>query len=133
MSSRIRASGCPSPEYEIIELKRSIDDFLETLPLVQALAVHALAPLARADGRDGAHAQRVVGRVQAGNLLEADLLEFDEDVEDITNSALNWSRRIAHDLGAGPIRSSRSSFKSAGRSAQGGETAELMEGSRRRR
>ena len=78
-------------EYEaFVELKRSIDDFLETLPLVQALA----HPCMRS--RHWRGLMDVTGRTlnvssdafKLANLLEADLLEFDEDVEDITNSAL---------------------------------------------
>eukprot|EP00966_Prymnesium_polylepis_P103097 2388002-Prymnesium_polylepis.1 len=78
-------------EYEaFVELKRTIDDFLETLPLVQSLA----HPCMRS--RHWTQLMNVTGRQLAvhsdsfklSTLLEADLLEFNDDVEDITNSAV---------------------------------------------
>ena len=122
-------------EYEaFVELKRTIDDFLETLPLVQQLAHPAMRQ------RHWQQLMTVTGRqllVYADNfklstLLEADLLEFIEDVEDITNSATkelqieeklsviqeDWSDRQLE----------FSNFKNRGPIAlQGGKTAELLE------
>ena len=77
-------------EYEaFVELKRTIDDFLETLPLVQQLSHPSMR------GRHWNALMQVTGRnlnvhsdtFKLSTLLEADLLEFNEDVEDITNSA----------------------------------------------
>ena len=122
-------------EYEaFIELKRSIDDFLETLPLVQALA----HPCMRS--RHWRGLMDVTGRTlnvssdafKLANLLEADLLEFDEDVEDITNSALKELqieeklRTISEDWADSQL--TFVNFKSRGPiQLKGGETAELME------
>ena len=78
-------------EYEaFVELKRTIDDFLETLPLIQQLSHPSMR------NRHWTALMQVTGRqllVNSDNfklstLLEADLLEFGEDVEDITNSAV---------------------------------------------
>ena len=78
-------------EYEaFVELKREIDVFLETLPLVQSLA----HPCMRS--RHWQQLMQVTGRhlpvssdaFKLHTLLEARLLEWTEDVEDIANAAL---------------------------------------------
>ena len=78
-------------EYEaFIELKRTIDDFLDTLPLVQQLAHPSMR------NRHWTQLQQNCGRTlnvysdtfKLSTLLEADLLSIQEDVEDITNSAV---------------------------------------------
>lgn len=74
-------------EYEAFtELKRTIDEFLGTLPLVQSLAHPAMR------SRHWTQLMAVTGRQLAvhsetfklSTLLDADLLEFNEDVEEIT-------------------------------------------------
>ena len=75
-----------------VELKRTVDDFLETLPLVQQLAHPSMRPrhwkaLEELTGRHAQH-RRDEG-FKLSTLLEAGiLLEFIEDVEDIANSAV---------------------------------------------
>ena len=122
-------------EYEaFVELKRTIDDFLETLPLVQSLA----HPCMRS--RHWTQLMTVTGRQLAvhsdtfklSTLLEADLLEFNDDVEDITNSAIK-ELQIEEKLNLiseewADCQLSFNTFKNRGPIAlKGAETAELME------
>ena len=78
-------------EYEaFIELKRLIDDFVETLPLVEQLSHPSMR------NRHWTQLQQQSGRqlnvysdtFKLSTLLEADLLAIQEDVEDISNSAV---------------------------------------------
>jgi len=122
-------------EYEaFIELKRTIDDFLETLPLVQQLAHPSMR------NRHWQALQNTTGRqlnvysdtFKLSMLLEVDLLEFVEDVEDITNSA---SKELQIEIKMGDIQEEWSdqqlqfaNFKNRGPiQLQGGPTAELRE------
>jgi dynein heavy chain len=122
-------------EYEaFVELKRTIDDFLETLPLVQQLAHPSMR------SRHWTGLMSVTGRQLAvhsdsfklSTLLEADLLEFIEDVEDITNSAMK-ELQIEEKLGViaeewADCQLSFATFKNRGPiQLQGGPTAELLE------
>ena len=122
-------------EYEaFVELKRTIDDFLETLPLVQQLAHPAMRSRhwQALMGVTGRPLQVYSDSFRLSTLLEADLLEFVEDVEDIANSATK-ELQIEEKLTViqeewADCQLSFANFKSRGPIAlQGGQTGELME------
>eukprot|EP00327_Prymnesium_parvum_P015479 CAMPEP_0113272674 /NCGR_PEP_ID=MMETSP0008_2-20120614/23450_1 /TAXON_ID=97485 /ORGANISM="Prymnesium parvum" /LENGTH=4484 /DNA_ID=CAMNT_0000122153 /DNA_START=48 /DNA_END=13502 /DNA_ORIENTATION=+ /assembly_acc=CAM_ASM_000153 len=117
-----------------IELKKTVDDFLGSLPLVHQLAHHALRP------RHWNHLMELTGKqlnVQAetfklSTLLEAGLLDCAEDVEDIATSAVKELaietklNDIANDWNARFLTFGQ--FKTRGPIVlNGGSTAEMLE------
>ncbi|KAG8470448.1 hypothetical protein KFE25_008869 [Diacronema lutheri] len=117
-----------------VELKRTIDTFLESLPLVQMLTHpgmrlrhwESLCKVANVDLAVGSESFTL----QA--LLDADLLEYREDVEEIANAAVKELQIEEKLAGVSTDWSDRtlsfSQFKARGPIIlSGGATAELME------
>mmetsp|Transcript_24997 Transcript_24997/g.74250 ORF Transcript_24997/g.74250 Transcript_24997/m.74250 type:complete len:4444 (+) Transcript_24997:3-13334(+) len=117
-----------------IELKKTVDDFLETLPLVTQLANPSMRP------RHWEKLQEVTGKAlsvgsdtfKLSTLLEAGLLEVADDVEDIANSSVKERSieiklgELSADWSVRPLTMAQ--FKNRGTiMLNGGATAELME------
>ena len=117
-----------------IELKKTVDDFLLSLPLVQMLAHHSMRSRHWQQLMSLTNKHLAVGSdsFKLIHLLEAELLECREDVEDIANSAV---RELAIEDKLASISDewadeqlAFAQFKSRGPIAlKGVETAELME------
>ncbi|KAL3930957.1 MAG: hypothetical protein SGPRY_001318 [Prymnesium sp.] len=122
-------------DYEaFVELKRTIDDFLETLPLIQLLAHPSMR------SRHWTQLMSLTGKQLAvhsdsfklSTLLEADLLEFNDEVEEITNSSIK-ELQIEEKLQSiseewADSQLNFNSFKNRGPIAlKGAETTELLE------
>ena len=117
-----------------IELKKTVDDFLETLPLVQMLAHPSLRERHWNALREltGKELQVSSDAFKLSTLLDAGLLEHAEDVEDIANSAVkelaieNKLKEFELDWATKTLAFGQ--FKSRGPIVlNGGATAELME------
>ena len=117
-----------------IELKRTVDDFLESLPLVEQLAHPSLRP------RHWTQLMELTGKTlnvtsenfKLSTLLEAGLLDCAEDVEDIANSAvkeLGIETKLAELSADWSCKTlTFAQFKNRGLiTLNGGATAELME------
>ncbi|KAG8468097.1 hypothetical protein KFE25_007149 [Diacronema lutheri] len=117
-----------------IEMKKTIDDFLESLPMVQDLTHQGMRD------RHWTALEKVCGQelpvhsetFKLSGLLDANLLEFREDVEEIANSAVKELQieeklaGIASDWSDKTLQFS--AFKTRGNIIlNGGATAELME------
>ena len=117
-----------------IELKKTVDDFLESLPLVHMLAHPAMRD------RHWNSLQTLTGKelnttsdtFKLSTLLDAGMLEVSEDVEDIANSAVKElaieTKLKEFDLDWATKSLAFSPFKSRGNiMLNGGSTGELME------
>ncbi len=117
-----------------IELKKTVDDFLESLPLIELLANPSLRP------RHWAALEELTGQklnvgsdtFKLSSLLDAGLLNHGDDVEEIATSAVKELaiegklQAIADDWSARTL--TFGAFKSRGNLVlDGGATAEMME------
>ena len=117
-----------------VELKRLIDDFVLSLPLVQQLAHPSMRPRHWANLIELTGESLPVGTddFKMRNVLEAGLLDHRDEVEDIANSAVK-ELQIEEKLSAisddwSDEQLSFANFKARGQiTLQGGATGELME------
>ena len=117
-----------------VELKRLIDDFVLSLPLIQQLAHPAMRPRHWAALMEvtGTHLPVGTEEFKLKIVLEAGLLQYRDEVEDIANSAVK-ELQIEEKLSAisddwSDEQLTFANFKARGQiTLQGGATTELME------
>ena len=117
-----------------VDLKRLIDDFCASMPLVQQLAHHSMRMRhwSALMAVTGVHLPVGTVTFRLVNVLDAGLLEYREEVEDIANSAVK-ELQIEEKISAisddwSDEQLTFGHFKARGQiTLKGGETAELME------